>query len=174
MAMVYVVREITRGGRPSGRFRMTSASDESENAVILGLCEHEHVDRIEARSCPVVVAKLEKVFPPMTECPKCNDAQKLIVRLERGQEELANGGKVLMLQAMRIRQALTDVAEEGVDTEEIAKRVRRERDEALKRIANLEFAIRKIHNRAHGWSTIIPYDVIEQVADEALGLKKGE
>jgi hypothetical protein len=52
--------------------------------------------------------------------------------------------------------------------------VKRERDEALERIANLEFAIRKIHNRAHGWNTIIPYDVIEQVADEALGLKKGE
>jgi len=52
-------------------------------------------------------------------------------------EACSEGRDDLQQQMVRIRQALTDVPEDGVDTEEIARRVRRERDEALVEVARL-------------------------------------
>ena len=52
-------------------------------------------------------------------------------------EACSEGRDDLQQQMVRIRQALTDVPEDGVDTEEIARRVRWERDEALVEVARL-------------------------------------
>ena len=114
MAMIYTVREIVRDGKPTGKYRMTSASDESEDGIILGLCEHEHSSPDEARTCPVVTAKLARIFPIMPECDKLQD-----------------------------------------------------------RIAELELALRKIHDRAHEWNAIPLCVELEQIAFDALGLKGG-
>jgi len=52
-------------------------------------------------------------------------------------EACSEGRDDLQQQMVRIRQALTDVPEDGVDTEEIARRIRRELDEALVEVARL-------------------------------------
>jgi hypothetical protein len=83
MANIYRVREIERAGQPTGKFRMTEASDESSDSTIFGLCEHEHDTQNEARLCPVVVAKLERIFPPTPACPTCDELTKRIEELER-------------------------------------------------------------------------------------------
>jgi len=82
MANIYRVREIERAGQPTGKFRMTEASDESSDSTIFGLCEHEHDTQNEARLCPVVVAKLERIFPPTPACPTCDELTKRIEELE--------------------------------------------------------------------------------------------
>ena len=65
-------------------------------------------------------------------CLSCGlSALDAIAELVRERDALSNGQEALRLQTVRIRRALTDVVEDGVDTEEIAKRVRRGRDEAV-------------------------------------------
>jgi len=44
---------------------------------------------------------------------------------------------------------------------------------AARRIADLELALRKIHDRAHSWNNIPACSDIEQIAFAALGLKDG-
>ena len=78
MAMLYVVREITRDGQPTGKFHMTANSDEDPNGLILGLCEHEHDTRGEALACPVVAKKLARIYPAMLECPECGELKKAL------------------------------------------------------------------------------------------------
>ena len=60
------------------------------------------------------------------------------------------------------------------DTEQ---HVRAEMEEAIagkdQRIADLELALRKIHDRAHSWNNIPACSDIEQIAFDALGLKDG-
>lgn len=64
MANVYEVLEITCDGKPTGKYRMTRKSDESSSSPITGICDHEHDTKEQARSCPVVVEKMAKIFPP--------------------------------------------------------------------------------------------------------------
>jgi len=87
MAIIYRVREIEQAGQPTGKFRMTEASDESSDSTIFGLCEHEHGTQDEAKLCPVVVAKLARIFPPMPACPKCDELTKRIAELEHERDE---------------------------------------------------------------------------------------
>ena len=49
----------------------------------------------------------------------------------------------------------------------------KERDRARARAAELEFAVRKIHDRAHEWNAIPLCVELEQMAFDALGLKGG-
>jgi hypothetical protein len=64
MTIFYMVREIAdANGRPTGKYRYTEQSDESEHAPIWGLCEHEHGSVEEAEQCPDARRVLTREFP---------------------------------------------------------------------------------------------------------------
>jgi hypothetical protein len=65
MARVYTVREITRGGKPTGKFRVISHNDESEDGLVISMCEHDHDTKDEAQACHVVIQKLAPIFRPV-------------------------------------------------------------------------------------------------------------
>lgn len=83
-------------------------------------------------------------------------AERGVLDAQRERDDVVNGQEALRLQTVRIRRALTDVVEDGVDTEEIAKRVRRERDEAV---------CSRVHRRITG---------MERDFRERLSLLEGE
>jgi hypothetical protein len=62
MAMIYAVRELTRDGKPTGKFRMAASSDESAAGIYYyRRCEHKHDTPEEARSCPDVAEELSRI-----------------------------------------------------------------------------------------------------------------
>lgn len=69
MAQIYDVLEITCDGVATGKYRMTERSDESSASLPLGLCDHEHGTREEARLCPDARSWLDRIFPDFRE--KC-------------------------------------------------------------------------------------------------------
>ena len=71
---------------------------------------------------------------------------------------------------LRVAPAIRDLF---VEMRERAEKAERERDEARKRVAELEAHLRKIHDRAHSWNSIPACSDIEQMAAQALGLKGG-
>ena len=84
-------------------------------------------------------------------CFSCGlSALDAIAGLVRERDALSNGQEALRLQTVRIRRALTDVVEDGVDTEEIAKRVRRGRDEWKRNYEAVADGLGYANRAAHG------------------------
>lgn len=68
MAMIYDVREMAKGGKGIGRYRMVGLSDE-ERGVADECCDCDggHETKDEARACPKAQEKLKRIFPPSTK-----------------------------------------------------------------------------------------------------------
>lgn len=60
MAMVYQSCEILKDGKPTGKWRFTSRSDEEKSVPHKGLCSHEHDSPEEASACSDAKAKLPR------------------------------------------------------------------------------------------------------------------
>jgi len=60
MARIYQPREITKDGKPTGKWRMTVRSD--DEGWERGLCEHEHDSAEDAQECADAQAKMGREF----------------------------------------------------------------------------------------------------------------
>lgn len=113
MAIWYRVLELTDAeGKPSGTYRLTSASDES-TAPPLGLCGHRHSTRAEARACPDAKAQL----PPEIRRQRLTDTRAVIgdsCRAERGDDGALEETLRRVEESLR---ALLDVWPVGARTE---------------------------------------------------------
>lgn len=77
MTTWYSTLEIEKDDKPTGKYRKVEHNTSMTRAH--SMCDHEHDTKEEADECPVVVEKLERIFPTFVACPTC----KTMVRKEQ-------------------------------------------------------------------------------------------
>lgn len=89
MAWIYETLEMTSGGKPNGRFRMTKTSDEyGGGSYGLCNCDGGHLSRESAESCPIAIAAHQAAFPKAEEDEEKTYLEQEIARLKTEVKEL--------------------------------------------------------------------------------------
>lgn len=110
--------EISRAGVGIGKFRMTRRADDPPGEPI-GLCEHEHGSKEEARNCPGVQSVMEANFPKREKTPSMSEAEAAVIEAAQDWATAKEGSKYGPLQSELARcetelmNAMSDLATEN-------------------------------------------------------------